>query len=60
MGLSRCTEDESEWEASVASLAEVLRSIEASIVDPEYDLEQVLNRRGDRTAFRETLMVGAR
>jgi uncharacterized damage-inducible protein DinB len=50
-------EDESEWEAAVASLAEGLRSIEALIADPGYDLGQVLNRRGDRTPLGEALMV---
>jgi uncharacterized damage-inducible protein DinB len=49
-------EDESDWEAALASLAEGLRAIEALVADPDYDLAAVVDR-GERTAFEELLML---
>ena len=48
-------EDDSDWEAAVASFAESLRSVEALIADPQYDLDRTVGR--DRTALGEVLMV---
>ena len=50
-------EDESDWEASVASLAEGLRSIETLVADPAYDLDRTLESVRERTAREEVLMV---
>ena len=52
-------EDESDWEAAVASLAEGLRGLEELIADEDYDLEQVVRRRVGTSALREVLMVQA-
>ena len=50
-------EDDSDWEAAIASLAEGLRSIEGLVADPDYDLEQRVRNDGDGTARDEVLMV---
>ena len=50
-------EDESDWEAAVASLAEGLRASEALVADPEYDLDRVAHARTGSSARHEVLMV---
>jgi len=53
----RAPEDESDWEAAVASLAEGLRAIEALVADESYDLDRALDEGGRRTGRGEVLMV---
>ena len=50
-------EDASDWEATVASLAEGLRSIEALVADPEVPLDRTTDERRGRTLLDEVLMV---
>ena len=50
-------EDVSEWEAAVASLAEGLRSFEALLADPGFDLDRVVRSATGSTARAEILMV---
>jgi len=52
----KAPEDESDWEAAVASLAEGLRSIEALVADEGYDLERRFGKR-QRTRLSEVLMI---
>ena len=50
-------EDESDWEAAVAGLAEGLRSLESIVGDPDYDLSRVVDPERGQTAREEILMV---
>jgi len=50
-------EDESDWQAAIASLAEGLRSIEAMVADTSYDLDRALDGTKNRTGRGEVLMV---
>ena len=50
-------EDASDWEASVAGLAEGLRAIESLVADESFDLDRPLDRRGERTARGQVLSV---
>ena len=52
-----CPEDDSDWEAAVASFAESLRAIEAFIADERSDLDRVVDRRNGRTLRDQVLMV---
>ena len=52
-------EDASDWEASVACLAEGLRSIERLLVDPELDLGRVVDEERGTTAREEILSIQA-
>ena len=49
-------EDESDWEAAVASLAEGLRALETFVADDEYDLERTFGKRS-RSRLSEVLMI---
>ena len=51
--------DTSDWEATIASFAESLRSIEALVADENYDLDQVVRREGGQSAREQVLMVQA-
>lgn len=50
-------EDEADWEAAVASLAEGLRGFERLLVDPSFDLGGPSDPERGRTAREEILMV---
>jgi uncharacterized damage-inducible protein DinB len=50
-------EDESDWEASVACLAEGLRSLEGLLEDPAFDLDGPADRARRTTAREELLML---
>lgn len=50
-------EDESDWEAAIAHLAEGLRGVEAFVADPDYDLDQIVRRRKETSARREIFML---
>ncbi len=50
-------EDSSDWEATIASLAESLRAFEALLADPRFDLDGVTEPDRGRNARQEILMV---
>jgi len=50
-------EDQSDWEAAVAGLAEGLRSLDSIVGDTNYDLGRVVDPERGRTAFEEILMA---
>ena len=52
-------EDESAWEAAVASLAEGVRELEGMLADPEFDLDRAYDPSRKETAREEILMVQA-
>ena len=50
-------EDESDWQAVIACFAEGLRSIEARVLDPEFDLDRLVQPDRGITAREELLMI---
>lgn len=50
-------EDDSDWEATVASFAESLRAIEGMVADPDYDLTRVVGKTAEHTALQQVFMV---
>lgn len=52
-------EDDSDWEATVASFAEGLRTIEERIANPDIDLDRVVDARHKRTTREQILMVSS-
>lgn len=50
-------EDESDWQAAVACFAEGLRALEARVLDPELDLDRVVQPDRGVTAREEVLMI---
>jgi uncharacterized damage-inducible protein DinB len=54
---SDAPEDESEWQAAIACFAESLRALEARVLDPELDLDAVVQPDRGVTAREELLMT---
>lgn len=52
-------EDESEWEAAIAGLAEGLRAIEGLLADAAFDLDAVADAQRGTVAREEVLMIQA-
>jgi len=52
-------EDESDWQAAIACFAEGLRSIEARVLDPRFDLAKLVQPDRGVTAREELLMIQA-